>query len=403
MDRILYPAGAVIAWFAFFYKTMALRRDRDSPALRAMSASFLVLALAFTFGTPWIYTWLDATLGVPNLARICTHVSAMAWGFAAARWLLCWTYPTREEIRPRVMWRLGVFSLAVAAMAVLFWLAPVDEDTLEFSTRYGNAPYVPEYMLVYVAYFGMSMADITRLAWKYSSLVARPFTRIGLRLTSVGAMFGVAYCLEKAAYMLCRILGVAMVSPAAQENISPVLASSGGVMLLIGITIPAWGPRFAVLPATVRRYLAFRRLGPLWQTLYLAVPEIALEAPQRRSRFDLGLRDLDYRLLRRVVEIRDARLALRPYLDAQVAEAAEASARGAGLDAQQRRATVEAAVIAAALRRKRDGEPAQEPYPVDGAGGDDLMTEATWLAKVAKAYTGSPVVAAAAQEPRPVG
>ena len=60
-------------------------------------------------------------------------------------------------------------------------------------------------------------------------------------------------------------------------------------------------------------WLAYWRLRPLWAALLQAVPDVELPAERGAG---VGIR---WRLLRRVIEIRDAELALRPYWRADVA------------------------------------------------------------------------------------
>src|SRR5439155_23768653 len=105
-------------------------------------------------------------------------------------------------------------------------------------------------------------------------------------------------------------------------------------------------------------------------------------------------RDLDFRLYRRVIEIRDGRLALRGFLDERVAATADALGRRAGLSGDALAAATEAAVIAAALRAKAAGAPARPPAAEPVTGGRDLADEVAWLTQVARAFAGSPVVAA---------
>jgi len=77
--------------------------------------------------------------------------------------------------------------------------------------------------------------------------------------------------------------------------------------MVVGCTMPAWGPHIGI-PALViwlRRHRAHRHLYPLWRDLYQVNPEIALLRPLPRLIDALILYDLDFRLYRRVVEIRD--------------------------------------------------------------------------------------------------
>ncbi|MET4671165.1 MULTISPECIES: DUF6545 domain-containing protein [Streptomyces] len=103
----------------------------------------------------------------------------------------------------------------------------------------------------------------------------------------------------------------------------------------------------------------------------------------------------DFHLHRRVIEINDCVLALRPYRRTSVrdAAAAEAARRGtAGTPWGE--AEVEAAVIAAAVAAKRTGLPldGDEAPPATGTRSrkGDLPAETAWLLLVAEAYARHP-------------
>jgi hypothetical protein len=172
----------------------------------------------------------------------------------------------------------------------------------------------------------------------------------------------------------------------------PVVAVA---LVVIGATIPQWGRRLAALAAGnwVRQRRAYRTLRPLWLDVYRASPGIALTPPESRLRELLALRDLEFRLYRRVIEIRDGRLALLPYLDESAADVAARFGRREGLSGDDLEAVVEAARIAAALESKAAGRPPRRGgRETDVHGGHDLETEVTWLERVARAYVDSPVV-----------
>ena len=58
----------------------------------------------------------------------------------------------------------------------------------------------------------------------------------------------------------------------------------------------------------------YRQLYPLWRSYYEAEPSIALDGATAESPFAAaGLRDIEPRLYRRVIEIRDGMLAVRRY------------------------------------------------------------------------------------------
>jgi hypothetical protein len=61
----------------------------------------------------------------------------------------------------------------------------------------------------------------------------------------------------------------------------------------------------------LRDYRTYRRLYPLWRTLYQEVPEIALRPPGTWLSDVLRLRDVSFWLHRRVIEVHDALRVLR--------------------------------------------------------------------------------------------
>lgn len=109
--------------------------------------------------------------------------------------------------------------------------------------------------------------------------------------------------------------------------------------------------------------------------------------------------DLNYRLYRRVIEIRDGLLALRSYRDPEVRRRTLQSGKAAGLTGDELHAVVAAAQLKAALNAKAKGRvvPTDSTDSADARElfelrrGDDLTTEATWLARIAHAYVHSPV------------
>jgi hypothetical protein len=142
-----------------------------------------------------------------------------------------------------------------------------------------------------------------------------------------------------------------------------------------------------------RAWAAWVRLRPLWALLVEAAPHVRLPAPPRR-RFSAR-----YLLHRRVIEIRDAELALRPFRDGRaIGEAADA-ARLAGLSQDERDAAIEAVMIVTAIDARRrgagipggldDGRVLSEPR-------NDLESETARLLQVCHAARHSTIVRQAA-------
>jgi Family of unknown function (DUF6545) len=134
-------------------------------------------------------------------------------------------------------------------------------------------------------------------------------------------------------------------------------------------------------PSRVKARRMLRQLAPLRAALLAAVPEAARVTVQTAPR---------PRLNQVVVEIRDAVLALRPYFDDQVVRRARQEADVAGLTGKARACSVEAAVLAAALRAKAAGVPAPGATPTYGwqyMPGRGLPSEAAWLVRVSRRFT----------------
>jgi hypothetical protein len=163
-----------------------------------------------------------------------------------------------------------------------------------------------------------------------------------------------------------------------QEREAELFAS-----LVLAPTTGAWRPTLGDLPARERIHRATRRLTPLWQLVTNAFPHVQLDAPplSRAARSE-------YRLYRRVLEIRDAQLALRPYIPPEASAQALAASRERNLDPLAADVLLEAMELAAALNAYRTGQPPHPEFdnaipakhsPVP----PDLLAEAQWLTKVA--------------------
>jgi hypothetical protein len=148
-------------------------------------------------------------------------------------------------------------------------------------------------------------------------------------------------------------------------------------------TPSTWGRALEALQRAWRQWRSYRDLHPLWSVLHQSVPQIAL-SPPRGLRHQIG-----FRLYRRVIEIRDGELALRPYLYAAVAEAAASAAAKSGLSADDLDTMVEATVLAAALQAKQAERRARHSTsctPTLPGIGLDLHREIASLRRVSRAF-----------------
>ena len=396
---------ALLAWVAVLYRAPILRRPVQSQGLRGYWFGLLALALSATVLLPPIYLALDDLLGIPNLARLAAHSLVLVSSWCVQVYLYHLTY-TDTRAAHGTRRSAGVLVVALALMAACFAQLHVGEDAFDFSGHYASVPFVLEYRLVFLAYIAWALRTIILLTWRYADIArSRPALHLGLRLVALGCVLGLVYVAHEGLWLVTGRLGLPYPVPE-PERLKEILIAGIITLIALGASLPGWGPRVGI-PALYRwaaRYRACRRLYPLWRDLCRACPEIALVSPPSAAADALAVRGLGLRLSRRVVEIRDAHLALRPYMAPDVATGARAQCQRVGLVDQEEAAVIEAACLAAALQARRSGQRVGVPLSVPGTtGGADIQGEADFLGRVADHYRNSPVVrsvvARAAGEP----
>jgi hypothetical protein len=378
---VIFPLCAVASWLVLAGRIQVLRRNWRDPAQVTLAAMVALLGVAFTAAVPPISAGLDRLVGIPNLAAFCIHVAAVASSFAVQILLLYWVCPP-ELAWQRARWRLVGLAAVLGVMTVLFIAAGVRERAPHFLLQNADHPLVASYMLFYSGALTTGLVANAQICWRYAKAVGSPWLRCGLRITAIGATVTLGYCAARITDVVAVQFGA---DPAGWEFLVPLCAGVGTLLSFLGLTLPAWGPGVG---RRLAQYRDHRRLHPLWFELYRAVPEIALRPPLPWLVERLAVRELEIRLYRRVIEIRDARLALRPWFDPAVRAAAHERGRAAGLDGDALAAAVEAHQLAAALRARAAGDPehtSAAASPPD-QGGSDVAGEISWLVQVARAF-----------------
>ncbi|GAB1640632.1 MAB_1171c family putative transporter [Krasilnikovia sp. MM14-A1259] len=366
MHDLIYGVGAIAAWIAFGYKVNHLRRDWTNPALRAITAAFGCAAMAFTLTVGPVYRPIDAALGVPNLTKLSIHSCMVLFSVFVLRLLSYWRYPARRA-RRRARAYLVAGLVILATMATLILFAPIhDRYTVDFWKTHAGQTLMLAYLTIFLLALSAGLIAIAWRAWQFATLAHElPWLRRGLRLTSVGALLSFGYCACRGGYLV--LLGAGVHADALVDVAEP-FATAGLMVFFAGLTMPSWGPY-----TRLDQRGAYRALEPLWSALHEAFPEIALHASPRGDVAAVG--DLDYRLYRRMVEIWDGRLALRPYLVDQEPEAEP--------DLSQR-AEAEARAIRRGLRNHAAGRVGAAPATEDRheARGHELA----WLIAVSRSF-----------------
>jgi hypothetical protein len=385
MHEVIWPLSALLAWSAFLYKVRDLIREPDSLSLRLICVMLACVALTESFLVPSVSAGFERLVGVPNISVVIASAFGMGFVVAGQRLLLHWVYPVEQARRRARPWQ-AFYVVALVAQVVLFALASVDVSDYHFIERYGGTPFARECILIGDLCVFLAVVDIGRLCWRYASIAGRRFLRIGLRCTGIGALSAAVYFPVEMAYIVARSFHITVIPTGVMSDTFTALGLVGAVFIGCGLTIPAWGPRLAAASAWIGKYRAHRELHPLWLALYRTHPAIALHV-RNPLKDPLWTRDLDYRLVRRVVEIRDGQLALRPYLSGAVARNARIAGERHGLRGARLEAMVEAATLDDAIRAHRQASPAAEPYLRAAPGGADLAEETAWLVQVARALS----------------
>ena len=331
----LVIAAAALLWVAFAVKAVDAHRHPDKPTLRMLAAMLGALAVTATLFSPGVNTWLSELTGIANVADPLARTFLVVGAWLVQAFLLHLTQPSAEEAARRSRRRLWPAALTLIALWALFLAAPVDDVTERMTAVYGDLALVQAYLLVFLLYLGAALIDLMRGALRYAPAASGPL-RTGLRSVGLGAACGLAYVAVKVTFLVLVMIG-SPGPPELESILARSAAAAAGIFVVIGATWPAIGPRAAALRSGVSAYIRHRQLYPLWAALYRVEPGIALDPVESALADALRLRQPGFRLYRRVIEIQDGRLALRPFLDSGVADHLRVDAESAGSQRARRR------------------------------------------------------------------
>ncbi|GGU24960.1 MAB_1171c family putative transporter [Streptomyces lavendofoliae] len=371
---ICFVIAALSSYAALVYRLCQVRRSWRENAYRALVVTLLFQCLTFTMGA--VAMGGGGFLGVGNLAILVMHLAAVAFCVSAQIILLRWATPEEEAARKSRHWLVTGVVLDVV-LAVLFFVADgPDRPSSDFDTGSGR-PLILTYLLLFIVSQAVPCVTIFRQCGPYARMTDNASLRQALRLLSVAAVVLFLYCAARTVNILTAAAGVDI---GVWKVAASVFSALGIVMLSLSLTMSSWWASVTGVVDWARRYRSYRALYPLWRDLYESSPDIVLEPP------GASVSDLDYRLHRRVVEIRDGWRDLRPYIDRTAGSATGADAAGGE---ESRQAFTEAAQIRQALHAKRAGTiPAdnKDAGDFDDRDTDNFTAEVEWLTKVASAY-----------------
>ncbi|WP_431782467.1 MAB_1171c family putative transporter [Streptomyces chumphonensis] len=290
---------------------------------------------------------------------------------------------------------LRLTAAALALCTVTFLLGRARSTGEHVSAQGSGRIAVAAFDTVFTLYSLWCLCVFVLVVHRHARGLGRGALRTGLRLIVAGGLVGLLWAgwgFTSVAGMLARGQ-----QSAGQDPVAVWLSSTCLLLGGLGATAASWRPLTARPVRWLRAYQDHLMLRPLWAALRAVLPEDAVLAGPRRG--------VMFARYRRVIEIRDGYLALRPYLHPRTARwTAEALDRHP-VPTARRAAAVEAAAIAVALEcagaRLRGRATDARTDEVIGAPPtqrtdvvrDSLDAEAAWLARVARELTCSPAVA----------
>ncbi|MFI9380446.1 MAB_1171c family putative transporter [Kutzneria sp. NPDC052558] len=365
MSEIILFAIVGLCWLGLCVRLWDLSRKSGNVALAWVCRGMATLALSVTSQVTSVVAAVDA-MSVPDMAGTlsnCLTLVSLTCFQCSFLHMIHGDAEAERRVRPQLWW----CGAAVVGVVVLFALFGSNyPEVLATRDSAEQAPVISAGGYLYLGYLAVSVVMLATTSWAYGRLGARFGLRAGMALMSLGLLVGLAYCLVRLAAMISYQLGqhIAFL----HGDLIGILFRTAIVLDLVAIMLPYAGARLGldawVNSLRVKRSL--RALDPLWAALRGAFPTVALADPPDVTP--------DRLLHRRIIEIWDGRLQLRPWFDPDAAE--RARTRGD--------AAVEATLIADALRRRAAGTAPAETATVARPVG--VVDDVEWLSRVSKEF-----------------
>lgn len=372
-DLAAYLAAVALLTFAT-YRLSTDRRGTPNQAQQYGYCLMICLALAMAMLAPSMPQLL-ADLGMNRMAVILLGDSVRTAAISVLMFMACAV--DRRPVRGLPV--VAAVAIQVAGIACFIAAQPVvGRDNALVTHGTGRWP-LAAHDLFFATYAAWSLTAATAAFGREARRTDPGPVRTGIRLSLAALAVGMVWT----AWTIDDVIHALRfgIQDGSEDLVSNALGALCAAFIAAATVVAKWHAGYAAARERVHVYLIYRRLTPLWEAIRAELPQIALDGDRRLL---FGGRPLDFALYRRVIEIHDGRLALRPYVPEREPDAdGVLLPRGAN-----REALTEAASIAAALENHRagriraSGEPARH---AEAAG--SIALEAEWLAEVATAFT----------------
>ncbi|MET9958657.1 MAB_1171c family putative transporter [Streptomyces sp. NPDC006326] len=385
---ILYVPGVVIG-VALLIKAPTLRRSWGQPTVRAVCTLLAVGTLVMFLAAPPTIVAVNELTGIVNFSAPLVYSMLTAFSGACIVLILHWGSRPTPGVRRATRLTIAAYSAVAVLIVSLFSMgdAPV-ERVRDLDTYYANTPWLREMIACYLLAHTVGSTTLTLLCWTWMRRVSpsmRPL-RTGLALVMLGGALDVGFLVAKWAAVGARWSGRDWDD--LSTYVAPPLGAAAALLLGSGFIVPLIGGS-----AAWRDFSRYRRLYPLWKALRGFAASSAQTVPLT------WWSPVGIRLIHRESVIDDGILALASWFDPAVRCAAYETARGEGLGEQRAAIVADAAMLAAACRRRevadlaaaREGAAAQGPA-------DPHRLDSRPLAALAWEFRRSPIVAAARRD-----
>jgi hypothetical protein len=348
-----------------------------------LAGALAAVATALVLGTPAVSAYAVRVEPFPNSTLFVGDTLAMATAFCVLA-VLAHTVCPVATARRRTIMAAAVLVVGLVTMAALLVDART-RSTVPFAIDHAADAGAVAYESLYAAYMCWCMVSFMWLIRRYACHNADRLMRWSLRINMVAAVVGLAW----AAWKVTNAVIAAAGHPIShQGSVSELLGALAVGLIASGVSLPSWATWIAGHAGRRRTRRAYRELAPLWTILVTEVPQVALPGKALR-------RGIEYALYRRVIEIRDAQRALRPYIDPDVSTRLAEVIDRDNLEPVEANLLTEATELTAGL----DGHRAGHRYHADASRIDisrqptapGVFAEACWLVRVARTMRQNPL------------
>ncbi|MFD5425429.1 MAB_1171c family putative transporter [Streptomyces sp. NPDC127084] len=269
-----YYLAAAVLGTALLVKAPGLLRRWRSPTVRAVNALLFLPCAGFVLSAPPTVADVNRLSGISNLSALLVHCIMTAYACASLVLLDYWRGESEDLARTRRrvrVWQIGC-CVVIAVLVGLFALGDVPvERPRDFDTYYAATPFISQMLVLYLlAYIAAGLAtavvcwdwilDVREKTSHRSRTSVDSCLRVGLTVLVIAGLANVVFGSFKVAAIAARWAGRDW--DALNESLPPFISASG-MMIGVGLLVPAYGP--ALIDRVWQPLIGITALRPLWR------------------------------------------------------------------------------------------------------------------------------------------